>query len=49
MSTPVKPLDPQSERGRELARELTVALDEIEEEIAARKSNESAGKRERAA
>ncbi len=48
MTTAIKPLDPRSERGRELARDLTLVLDEIEEEIAARKKNDPA-EQERAA
>jgi hypothetical protein len=37
MTTPVAPLDPDSARGRELAAELTVALDEVAEAIEQRR------------
>lgn len=38
MSVEIQPLDPDSPRGRELAREMTLLLDEIEEAIAERKA-----------
>jgi len=37
MTTPVKPLDPDSARGRELAAELTTALDDVESAIEERR------------
>lgn len=46
MSAPAKPVARESERGRELARDLTVALDDIEEAISARRAATS---KERAA
>jgi hypothetical protein len=39
VSAAVKPLDPDSTRGRELAAEMTVTLNEIEEAAAARKTS----------
>lgn len=46
MTTPIKPLDPDSPRGRELAAELTAALDDIEQAIEERRRKQA---RDRAA
>lgn len=47
MNTPIKPLDPDSERGRQLAADLTVALDDVEAAIEERRRRKTT--RERAA
>lgn len=48
MSTPVKPLGPTSDRGREVRADLTLALDDVEQAVAERRGAEKRKAREAA-